>query len=127
MARVHNSRDIDHVEYVLFSRVGNLSALNRHLRSGKPFFAICIAPTSPVTLTRKASEGEPGFGILPSAVRCFYCDLVVPQTQLEFPQDPAGRPPGRSFWAVWRTGSRQGRPDEVHDEGTMYHIYILLG
>ncbi|MCL1980962.1 MAG: imidazole glycerol phosphate synthase subunit HisF, partial [Proteobacteria bacterium] len=51
--------------------------LLRYLRSGKPFFGICVALQALFESSEEAPE-EPGLGLLPGRVQRFACDLTIP-------------------------------------------------
>ena len=82
--------DIDQAERLVFPGVGNYGALMRtlrekglreplvrYLRSGRPFFGICIALQALYEASEEAPD-EPGLGIYPGMVRRFVDDLAVP-------------------------------------------------
>ena len=82
--------DIDRAERLVFPGVGNFSALMatlrekglrepllRYLRSGKPFFGICVALQALYEASEEAPD-EPGLGIYAGTVRRFASGLAVP-------------------------------------------------
>ena len=82
--------DIDQAESLLFPGVGNFGALMRtlretglkealvrYLRSGRPFFGICVALQALYESSEEAPE-EPGLGLYPGTVQRFPADLAVP-------------------------------------------------
>ena len=81
--------DLDRAERLLFPGVGNFGALMRsladkglreplvrYLRSGRPFFGICVGLQALYEGSEEADE--PGLGLLPGRVRRFPGDLAVP-------------------------------------------------
>jgi len=87
---VNSGTDIDRAERLVFPGVGNFGALMRtlrdkglreplirYLRSGKPFFGICVALQALFESSEEAPE-EPGLAILPGRVQRFTCDLAIP-------------------------------------------------
>ncbi|WP_028319303.1 imidazole glycerol phosphate synthase HisHF [Desulfobulbus elongatus] len=87
---VNSGADIDRAERLVFPGVGNFGALMhtlrdkglrepllRYLRSGKPFFGICVALQALFESSEEAPE-EPGLGLLPGRVQRFTCDLAIP-------------------------------------------------
>uniref|UniRef100_UPI0040576E9B imidazole glycerol phosphate synthase subunit HisF n=1 Tax=Candidatus Electronema sp. TaxID=2698783 RepID=UPI0040576E9B len=90
VTQVSSPADIDRAERLVFPGVGNFGAmmrslraqglvepLLRHLRSGKPFFGICIALQALFESSEEAPE-EAGLGFLPGRVRRFLTELPVP-------------------------------------------------
>ncbi|MGX9727678.1 MAG: imidazole glycerol phosphate synthase subunit HisF [Candidatus Electronema sp. VV] len=90
VTQVSSPADIDRAERLVFPGVGNFGAmmrslraqglvepLLRHLRSGKPFFGICIALQALFESSEEAPE-EAGLGFLPGRVRRFRTELPVP-------------------------------------------------
>ncbi|MCL2457351.1 MAG: imidazole glycerol phosphate synthase subunit HisF [Desulfobulbus sp.] len=87
---VNSGADIDRAERLVFPGVGNYGTLMRtlrekelrepllrFLRSGKPFFGICVALQALFESSEEASD-EPGLGLLPGRVQRFACDLTIP-------------------------------------------------
>jgi len=87
---VNSGADIDRAERLVFPGVGNFGALMhtlrdrglgepllRYLRSGKPFFGICVALQVLFEASEEAPD-EPGLGLLPGRVQRFACDLAIP-------------------------------------------------
>jgi imidazole glycerol phosphate synthase, glutamine amidotransferase subunit len=87
---VNSPADIDRAERLVFPGVGNFGALMhtlrdkglrepllRYLRSGKPFFGICVALQALFESSDEAPD-EPGLGLFPGRVQRFACDLAIP-------------------------------------------------
>jgi imidazole glycerol-phosphate synthase len=90
VARVSSPEDIRRAERLVFPGVGNFGAMMRtlreqqltgplldYLRSGKPFFGICVGLQALFASSEEAPE-EPGLGFLPGQVRRFRTELSVP-------------------------------------------------
>lgn len=87
---VNSGADIDQAERLVFPGVGNFGALMhslkekqlrepliRYLRSGKPFFGICVALQALFESSEEAPD-EPGLAIFPGRVQRFTTGLAVP-------------------------------------------------
>ena len=87
---VNSGTDIDTAERLVFPGVGNFGALMhslkekqlrepliRYLRSGKPFFGICVALQALFESSEEAPD-QPGLAIFPGRVQRFTTDLAVP-------------------------------------------------
>jgi glutamine amidotransferase/cyclase len=91
VARVSSPEDVRRAERLVFPGVGNFGAMMRtlreqqlagplldYLRSGKPFFGICVGLQALFASSEEAPD-EPGLGFLPGRVQRFRTGLPVPQ------------------------------------------------